>query len=126
MDDKSSIINSSLEYHPVVESAIPTVLVDDVMKKIYMLTQWQPMKASDLMKAGNIAQTSIYRKLSWMLDNGIIKGKIAFNGYKYEVTFHPVIDKIRMTFKNGKSSIRVWLIEEQSVYPQPQLTTIIV
>lgn len=114
----TSIIELSNAKKPVNPDAILKVFSDDDLKAIYQTVHIFPkLNARGLMNQTHIPQTGMYRKLSWMLDNGIISGEEYFNekAMKTEMRFSPVIDTIKIRVdKDFKTRVKFTLIADKN------------
>ena len=97
----SSIINSSLQPKDIDEDALCEMLGNEECRKIYLCIQESPKIARHIMLATNIPNTTLYRKLTWLLDKGLIGGMIQKHSKKRQsdrVLFYPVIKSIKIDF----------------------------
>lgn len=106
----TSILELSKCEKPLDESAIPKMIATRDLFKIYQAIQQEVTNAKGVMRITGLPQTTVYRKLTWLLQKGIIKGKIRFAGDNNEVQFFPVIHRISIDM-NGltKPSVKVIL-----------------
>lgn len=113
MNKSSSVINISLQQRDIDKSAILQMLADNQTKSLYILIAEKPRIASELRYIANIPLTSLYRKLTWLLDKGLIRGMTNKQGGYTKITFYTIISKAIIRFENRQIKIDLELEIEQ-------------
>jgi len=110
MNIKTSLINSSLANKPLEPTKILQMIADPDLLGIWKAIRDGSITTKEIMLKTMIPQTTLYRKLSWLLDNGIVKGVVKHENYCYIVKFYPVIEDFsgNLNSQGQKLSIKLW------------------
>ena len=111
---KSSIINDSIESHDLDKRAILTMVGNAQMRDIFMTIKNQPMTASQIIASTKIPQTTAYRKLTWLLKKGLIRGKIIkplIQGASDMVLFYTLIKEFSYEWQSDQVNV-IMAVEE--------------
>src|SRR5574338_949246 len=71
---ENSILNAAYQSRDLNKDALKEMLRDEQKRIIFMAVKNQPMVTREIMKRTKLAQTSAYRKIRWLLENGILQG----------------------------------------------------
>ena len=110
----SAIINMSLQQKELDNDAIIKMLGDEQAKTIYLLISQKPRVASELRKETNIPSTTLYRKLTWLLEKGLVRGMIQQRSHYTKILLYPIIESVVINFSKEKGiKIYTKLVYEQ-------------
>ena len=87
---------------------------DDDRKEILTALLEQPRIISDVLSICNIPQTSGYRKINWLIDNGLLTthGFITTHEGKRVNKYIPVFENIKINIVKNKVTVKVQLNKE--------------
>ena len=84
-----------------MKHAVLSALADPEMSSILRAVMHSPKSATEIVREGNISQTTCYRKIKWLLDEGLLvtdRIELTPEGKKYSV-FKGVLKSINVTFE---------------------------
>jgi len=91
------------------KQAILEALSDEEIIKILNSTKKEAKSAIEIMKLYEISHSTVYRKIKWMLDNGllvVVKIKITDDGKKYSL-LKSTIEFAKITYNDGKVTVDI-------------------
>ncbi len=101
------------------KQAILNALADKEMIKILDCTTYQTVSVNDIIKETNIPHTTAYRKINWMLQEGLLtveKIHITPDGKKYSL-FRSTLKSIAVKYEQNKVVVEA----EYGVNPQEKI-----
>src|SRR3990172_4646353 len=115
MNIKTDIINSSIAEKPLQPKALLEMLADPDLFSL-----WQSIRSGEtvprkIMAITRIPQTTVYRKLTWLLDNGIIRGIVKDRKNTNDpVKLYSVIEDFsgNLNAKGQTLNIKLWRKED--------------
>ena len=91
------------------KQSILTALADEDMVKILNSTQTQTMSVNDIIREHNIAHTTAYRKIKWMVENDLLvveQIKLTEDGKKSSL-FRSTISSAKVNYENGEVHVEM-------------------
>lgn len=87
---------------------------DEDKKRILIALLEEPRVISEVLSICNVPQTSGYRKINWLIDNGLLTthGFITTNDGKRVNKYTPVFENIKINIVKDKVTVRVQLNKE--------------
>ncbi len=87
---------------------------DEDKKRILIALLEEPRVVSEVLSICNVPQTSGYRKINWLIDNGLLTthGFITTNDGKRVNKYTPVFENIKINIVKDKVTVRVQLNKE--------------
>lgn len=110
MNTNTSLINSSLAKNNLDTKSILQMIADPDLLSIWQAIRDGKIIAKQIQLKTLIPQTTLYRKLSWLLDKGIVKGVVKHENFCYIVKFYSVIEDFTgiLNQRGQKLSIKLW------------------
>ena len=91
------------------KGSVLTALADEDMVKILNSTQKQIKSVNDIIREHNIAHTTAYRKIKWMVENDLLvveQIKLTEDGKKSSL-FRCAFSSAKVNYENGQVSIEM-------------------
>ena len=109
---------NDMEWMTVEDQFLTTIILeafgDDDKKQMLTALLEQPLIISEVLSICNIPQTSGYRKINWLIDNGLltIDGFITTSDGKRVNKYIPVFENIKINIVKNKVTVKVQLNKE--------------
>ena len=109
---------NDMEWMTVEDQFLTTIILeafgDDDKKQMLTALLEQPLIISEVLSICNIPQTSGYRKINWLIDNGLltIHGFITTSDGKRVNKYIPVFENIKINIVKNKVTVKVQLNKE--------------
>ena len=91
------------------KQSILIALADEDMVKILNSAQTQAMSVNDIIREHNIAHTTAYRKIKWMVENDLLvveQIKLTDDGKKLSL-FRSTISSAKVNYENGEVHVEM-------------------
>lgn len=98
----SAIINTSLQHYDIDKAAFLEMLGDNQARPLYLLIAEKPSPISELKRRSGIPSTTTYRKITWLLEKGLIRGLVKSKSQYYEILFYTIIKNAVINFSKEK------------------------
>jgi len=110
MNTSTALVNSSLVNRPLQPKSLLTMIAEPDLFSIGQAIRAGEVTPRGIMVRTNIPQTTLYRKITWLLDNGIIKGIVKYQDNTYRVKVYSVIEDFsgELSAKGQNLKIKLW------------------
>ena len=81
---------------------------DSDKRKILEVTSEAPLQISKILNLCNVPQTSVYRKIASLIQNGLIKREVSISSYgRRLVKYKPVFEKVQIDIIKNRITLKV-------------------